>query len=77
MMMERCVLIRCGELVLDGQPSVTLPSGGKIHFECLIDWRRQGGALSPSRRSADTIIVSRDIQNTGRVDGMHDYGDEG
>lgn len=46
-MTETCVLIRCSQPIIDGMPCVRLPSGGKIHMECVFSWRREGGALRP------------------------------
>ncbi len=54
---ERCVLIRCSLPIYEDQSYVALPAGGKIHFDCLIDWRKNGGALMPSERHEEETHV--------------------
>lgn len=44
---EICILIRCSQPVLDGEGALTLSDGGRMHMECVWDWRANGGALRP------------------------------
>ena len=52
-MTDTCVLIRCSQPILSGEPSVTLSDGGKIHMECVFEWQCNGGLLRRHQEKKD------------------------
>lgn len=53
MYLGRCVLLKCRLPVETSHSYVKLPTGGIIHFECLIQWRREGGAMVPPEKKQE------------------------
>lgn len=42
---DLCILVRCSQPIIPGTGTLTLSDGGKMHMQCVFDWKTSGGAL--------------------------------